>query len=88
MFRIQWAKAARTELARIWTSADPMLRQAITRAAHRIDQKLMRQPDTIGESRDANRRVLIDEPLAILYCLFPDDNRVRVTQVWLPVQPA
>ena len=83
MFRLQWAKSARMELARLWIAADPSMRQAITSAAHRIDQQLIHHADIIGESRDRDRRVFFDEPLGIYYRIFPDKGRARVTRVWL-----
>ena len=44
MFTVRWPRSARNELAALWIAADSVLRQAITTAAHRIDQGLRQDP--------------------------------------------
>jgi hypothetical protein len=44
MYRVAWRQFALDELARIWLLADSAQRNAITQAAHRIDQRLEKSP--------------------------------------------
>ena len=56
MFRVEWLQSALDELAEVWTEADSPARQAITAAAHRIEQLLQSQPHAQGESRAEGQR--------------------------------
>jgi hypothetical protein len=58
MFRVDWLQTALDQLTTIWMSAGPAQRQAITAAAHRIEQQLQADPFTASESRPQERRIL------------------------------
>jgi hypothetical protein len=66
-------------LAELWVQATD--RQAITQAANAIEVHLQRHPDTCGESRAGNRRLLIEPPLAVLYTVRAQDRKVTVLDV-------
>jgi hypothetical protein len=67
MFDVGWVESAVFRLADSWLRADPTQRAAITAASHRIEQALRSNPLEAGESRDAERRIFIDDPLAVIY---------------------
>ena len=77
---VAWRRAARNDLAAMWVDAD--LRAEITEAANRIDFLLANNPLGVGESRDGDRRILIEEPLAVLFKVKPVEGKVVVTRVW------
>lgn len=69
IFKVIWRKAAEEALASIWiNSAD---RNAITTAAHRIDQQLQSDPLMVGKARKNGRRMLFASPLVVIYRIFP-----------------
>ena len=78
MFRVRWEKRALNDLANLWGRADSSLRQAITRASHRIDQLLRKDPHNQGESRTAGRRIMFVPPLAVSFRIEPDGRTVSV----------
>jgi len=82
MFQVVWLQKALDELATMWTKADSALRQAITSAAHIIDQTLQFQPETHGESRPGGERVFFVHPLGITFTIFPDHDMVVIVHVW------
>ncbi len=77
-----WLQSALDELTRIWTGADSPRRQAITQAAHAIDQELQRSPQDKGESREEGERVLFVLPLGILFQVDEQRSEVYVLHVW------
>jgi hypothetical protein len=82
MFRVRWKKSALAELTSLWMGADSERRQAITEAAHQIDQQLQLNPDKQGESRPDGRRIFFAPPLGVLFRIFSEQSVVRVLQVW------
>jgi hypothetical protein len=79
-YTVIWVPDAEQELAAIWmAAADP---DAVTAAAHLIDQCLRRDPDTQGESRPEGRRILLKYPLGVLFIVKPLDRLVYVLNVW------
>jgi len=57
-------------------------RQAITDAADRIDRRLMYSPETAG-AEYGDDRWLRDDPLAVLFTVFPNARLVKVLHVWI-----
>jgi hypothetical protein len=57
-------------------------RNAVTQAANEIDRRLQTNPDQEGESRSDGRRLLLVNPLAVLFEVVPDDRIVSVIAVW------
>src|SRR5262245_27556474 len=79
-YRVEWSETAEQELARIWLGAAD--RNAISRAAHAIDQELQRDPNNAGESRSDGERIIIHSPLAAKYHVDQAARTVRVFTVW------
>jgi hypothetical protein len=79
-YTVVWIPDAEQELAAIWMAAPD--RNAVTAAAHIIDTLLREDPETRGESREHDRRVLLEAPLGVLFKVLPDDRLVRVLGVW------
>jgi hypothetical protein len=79
-YRVAWTASAQEHLARVWMASDR--RQSVTSAAARIDATLQDDPETKGESRTADVRILIDRPLGIQYEVIAEDRTVYVLSVW------
>jgi hypothetical protein len=73
-------QAVENDLAALWVDAAD--RQEIADIANLIDQMLQRDPLNVGEARGGNSRILIFQPLAVMYDVIVDDCRVIVWQVW------
>jgi hypothetical protein len=79
-FTVRWRRHARDQLTTVWLASTN--RKAVTAAANRIDALLGRDPVTRGESRDGERRVLIESPLGIYFTIDSPNRVVRVLSVW------
>jgi len=79
-YTVIWLKPAEAKLADIWLAADD--RDAIRRAVREIDRFLKAHPHTVGESRPAEKRILIAAPLCVIFRVYEDDRSVRVAGVW------
>jgi hypothetical protein len=82
MFGVVWTNKALDELADIWVTVSPELRDRIESAMQRLDQSLRDDPNTVGESRNQNRRVAFDPPIAIIYQIDYSSQVVVVSHVW------
>jgi hypothetical protein len=78
-YTLIWKPAVEQRLAQIWTEAAD--RRAVTEAADKIDEVLRTHPLAVGESRDEGRRILIEEPLVVVYRVLEEDRLVRVVGV-------
>ncbi len=79
-YTVIWKGEAERRLATLWINATD--RKALTDAANRIDVLLSRDPEHLGESREAGRRVLLDPPLGVVFSVLPDARTVLVLTVW------
>jgi plasmid stabilization system protein ParE len=79
IYTLLWKPAAEDRLTEIWTEAAN--RSAIADAANAIDRVLRERPLDVGESRDAVTRILIEEPLVIVYEVSEADRLVQVLAV-------
>jgi hypothetical protein len=68
-------------MATLWMAADSGQRVAIRQAARIIDQRLAANAPAEGESRPHGRRILLEDPLAMLFRIRSDDV-VRVLEIW------
>ena len=68
------------ELAEAWLKAPD--RNAVTQAAHLIDQLLQHNPEHFGQPYSINRRSLMVLPLGVLYRVLKDVQRIEVLHVW------
>jgi hypothetical protein len=78
-YMLRWKPLAEARLAEIWTESTN--RQAVTEAAKAIDQALRTRPLDEGESRDALTRILVEEPLVVVYEVRDEDRLVEVLEI-------
>jgi hypothetical protein len=78
-FTVTWVPAAEIELANLWLVA--IDREGLLIAADQIDQQLKSDPENFGESRSAQRRIIIVPPLAVTYHVLPADRFVQILNV-------
>ncbi len=84
-YTLIWKPAVEDRLAQLWIEATD--RQAIASAADEIDRYLRTHPSSVGEARDALTRILIADPLAIIYEVNELDCMVYILGVWkIPLQ--
>lgn len=79
-FTVVWTPAAEAALSDLWTSASDQL--SVTSAADSMDRMLSSDPQTKGEERDDDVRILIVPPLAIYFFVSVDDRLATVYAVW------
>lgn len=79
-FTVLWLPETEQELAAIWLKAWD--KASITQAANRLDQMLALDPENQGESRDQDRRILLEHPLGIIFRVEKDNRLVYVLTVW------
>jgi plasmid stabilization system protein ParE len=79
-FTVTWTRAALDELARIWNQAED--RGAVSAASYEMDRRLGASPESEGESRSGNVRVMFVRPLGADYEVSQLDCTVRVLTVW------
>jgi hypothetical protein len=79
-YRVVWRTRARNQLARLWLDAAD--RQEITSISHVIDVRLSLNPLSQGEGRVGTSRILMIEPLVVLFEVIEDDRRVIVEKIW------
>ena len=79
-YTVLWKSDAEDQLARLWMDAEN--RNAVRRAADKIDQLLGDDPLKQGESRSAGVRVMFVDPLAVFYQVQEQDRTVWVARVW------
>jgi hypothetical protein len=82
MFTVRWKRSALDELAALWSSADSVMRQAITTATNQIDLGLQHDPIEKGESRGSEQRIWFMFPLGIRFEVDRQQSSVRVLHVW------
>jgi hypothetical protein len=82
MFRVEWLPEAVEELTRIWTEADSTWRQAVNAATQALDEELRMDPFRRSESREDQRRVLFEYPLAARVRVDLQQRIVWVLHVW------
>ncbi len=83
-YRVDWAPAARRQLAALWLQQSAN-RRAITAAQARIDQRLAVNPTGYGTPLSEGLYSLVDLPIGVIFEI--DDGRRTVTIVsvgWSP----
>jgi len=80
-YTVSWLPGAESELARLWL--DEPIRGHIELAANEIDRCLSVNPESEGESRDGNRRILFISPLVVTFKVDQQNRMVQVREVWL-----
>lgn len=82
MFRVQWVSSALNVLPEVWIAADPSETSLLSDVINAIEQQLALDPTEIGESREADRRILLVPPLAVKFRVQPGLRLVTVLDVW------
>lgn len=83
-YQVDWSPRAEQDLASLWL--DSTQREAVTRAAHAVDQLLQVDAHERGESRTANTRILFEAPLWVIFHADPPLGRALVVRVWAQPQ--
>jgi len=78
MFRIRWPKSVSRRLLAESANVDSTLLTAILNAMSDVESLLQNEPEFVGESRDAGKRLLIVEPLSVVYKI---DHGRRVVHI-------
>ena len=79
-YTVLWTPAAEGHLTKIWVDAED--RSAVTSAANSIDKLLTQHPESLGESRNENVRIMFVPPLGLEFEVLDDDRIVYVLAVW------
>jgi hypothetical protein len=79
-YMVFWRPSAEQKLADLWMTAPD--KEGVAHAADTIGAMLAQDPESVGESRSGNARVLIVEPLAVYYEVQAADRSVWVFSVW------
>jgi hypothetical protein len=80
IYTVVWKRSAEQQLAALWLLASN--RNAVTRAAARIDLLLWADPDQQGTPIFDTIRQLIVPPLGVEFEVVEDDRIVWVLSVW------
>ncbi len=80
-YTVLWLPGAESELARPWL--EEPVRVPIELAANEIDHCLKVDPESAGESREGNRRILFVTPLVVTFKVDQQNRIVQVREVWL-----
>lgn len=78
MYRIQWRRGVSRKLLAASAKAESASLNDILAAMSKVESLLHNEPEFVGESRDADERLLIVEPLSVVYKI---DYRRRIVQV-------
>ena len=78
-YQVRWKRTAKDQLASIWMNAKD--RASVTAAAQQIDDWLQTNPGTCGESRSGSRRILVVLPLAVVFKVHEQQEKVTVLSV-------
>jgi hypothetical protein len=81
MYRIQWPKSVNRKLLDESAKADPALLTAVLAAMSEAESLLQDEPEFAGESRDVGKRLLIVDPLSVIYKIDPRRRTVKVLGV-------
>jgi hypothetical protein len=79
-FTVIWTPTAERDLARLWLGS--RFRDTVTVAANAIDAELRRRPHECGESRERQRRIMFESPLAVEFEIVDEQRTVYVEALW------
>jgi mRNA-degrading endonuclease RelE of RelBE toxin-antitoxin system len=78
-YRVVWTPTAERELTALWLAS--RCQQLVTAAAHQADELLASDPKNVGESRDANKRIMFIPPLVVEFEVVDGEHTVFVRAV-------
>lgn len=77
---VLWKKSAEDDLADLWLAATD--REAIAHVSLEIDRCLEANPQSQGESRGGQRRILFVLGFVVTFEVYDADRIVRVLNIW------
>jgi hypothetical protein len=81
-YQVIWSREALRQLAALWNASVP-IRNDITRASHRIDVALARDPKSAGRELSEGLWRIDDSPLVAFYEINDFHRILRVTDVYV-----
>ena len=82
-FTVTWTDEARDELCELFMAVP--FRSELSRVVNTLESELARRPESLGESRESNIRVLMGSHFGLMFEVLPDDCLVQVLHIgWLP----
>jgi len=87
MFRVDWVDDAVQDLARIWNKTAEFEHDAVRQAVVALDRALQRHAATLGESREADRRIAFVGPIFAEFIVEPRLSLVTVVRLGLSTRP-
>lgn len=81
MFRIRWSKSVNRKLIDALAKADSAHLTAILSAMSEVESMLENEPEFVGESRDADKRLVIVDPLFVIYKINFRSRIVKILRV-------
>ncbi len=78
-YSVVWVRSAQDELTELWLNAPD--RNAVTTAAHAIDQELREDAPVKGSELSEGLRSLFTPPLKAIFTVRDDDRIVEVLRV-------
>jgi hypothetical protein len=82
-FTVTWTEQAKKELCKLFMAVPD--RGELSRIVNSLEQELARRPESLGESRDGNVRVVMESHFGIMIEVHPNDCLVKVFHIgWLP----
>lgn len=83
-FTLTWKQSASDELATLWLDAPPESRDKFRQVVDDIERALIRDPLSIGESRDEHTRIVVEPPVVMLFEISLEDRKACVLAIrWL-----
>jgi hypothetical protein len=79
--RVEWTESALDQLADLFVQSDLVVQQEIEATVEAINSVLADDPDELGESRSAGRRVWFVHPLVVIFRIIEDEHCVIVSHV-------
>jgi hypothetical protein len=80
-FTLVWKPSASDDLVALWLDAPPGSRERFRQVVDDIERALMRDPLSIGESRDEQVRMVVEPPVVLVFEVSLDDRRVCVLAI-------
>ncbi len=82
MYRVRWFSEADDALAALWLAGDSGFRRTLNTHVNEMEKVLSADPFGESESRDADERILLKPPLAILFDVDEAASTVWVADIW------
>ena len=82
MYTVTWTQEALDDLGSCWLRANSKTRQQITDAMALLDRHLRANAPRLGESREADHRVMFVEPIGVEFHVSELDRLATVIHAW------